>query len=125
MIDEASKRTPVRSLIRAAALTGLAMTAQPVSADTMTAPEIAQRIVGKDLAARRMGMTVHLRYDSDGTVTIRAPFFTGTGTWDWQGDGLCMNVRGGPNPGRSCHAFEDLGDGRFRNSDGMVLRLQE
>lgn len=46
---------PARLLILIAAL-GLSMTAQPVPADTISAAEIAEQIVDRDLVAWRMGM---------------------------------------------------------------------
>lgn len=102
----------------------LSVVAHPALADVMSATEITERIVGKELVGRRMGMRVQLRYDISGAVTIRAPFFSGTGSWQRDGDRLCMTVTGGPNPGTSCHSFEDLGGGRFRNSAGMVLQVR-
>lgn len=110
------------ALILIAALS-LSVVAHPAQAEVMSAAEITEQIVDKDLVARRMGARVHLRYDVSGTATIRAPFFSGTGSWERDGDRLCMTVRGGPNPGTPCHSFENLGGGRFRNSDGMVLQL--
>lgn len=117
------RHTTPRALTMVAALS-LSVAAHPALADVMSATEITERIVGKELVGRRMGMRVQLRYDVGGAVTIRAPFFSGTGSWQRDGDRLCMTVTGGPNPGTSCHSFEDLGGGRFRNSDGMVLQVQ-
>ncbi|SHM41807.1 hypothetical protein SAMN05444389_10912 [Paracoccus solventivorans] len=64
------------ALILIAALS-LSVVAQPAQVEVMSAAEIAEQIVDKDLVARRMGARVHLRYDVSGTVTIRAPFFSG------------------------------------------------
>lgn len=125
--DGAGMRQAGLALVAAAAAAGviLSAAARPALARNMSAAEIAGQIIGKDLSGRRMGMRVHLRYDTDGTVTIRAPFFSGAGSWEQEGDRLCMTVAGGPSPGTSCHSFEDLGEGRFRNSEGMVLRSRE
>ena len=85
------------ALILIAALS-LSVVAQPAQAEVMSAAEIAEQIVDKDLVARRMGARVHLRYDVSGTVTIRAPFFSGTGSWERDGDLLCMTSGAGQIP---------------------------
>ena len=105
-----------------ATVIALSLPAAPILAGVLDADGISAQIIGKELVARRMGMKVHLRYDSDGTVTNRSPFFSGTGSWRRDGNRLCMTVAGAPGPETSCHGFEDLGGGKFRNTDGMVLR---
>ena len=105
-----------------ATVIALSLPAAPVLAGVLDADGISAQIIGKELVARRMGMKVHLRYDPDGSVTIRSPFFSGTGSWRRDGNRLCMTVAGAPGPETSCHGFEDLGGGKFRNTDGMVLR---
>ena len=44
-------------------------------AGVLDADGIGARIIEQDLVGRRMGMKVHLRYDPDGSVAIRSPFF--------------------------------------------------
>ena len=105
-----------------ATVIALSLPAAPVLAGVLDADGISAQIIGKELVARRMGMKVHLRYDPDGSVTIRSLLFSGTGGWRRDGNRLCMTVAGAPGPETSCHGFEDLGGGKFRNTDGMVLR---
>ncbi len=55
------------ALILIAALS-LSVVAHPAQAEVMSAAEIAEQIVDKDLVARRMGARVHLSYDVSGTL---------------------------------------------------------
>lgn len=104
-------------------LTASMLAASPALAATLTQAQIADQIIGKDLVGRRNGMTVRLRYNADGSVAVKAAFITGAGTWAFAGDGLCMTMTKGPRRGKTCTTFEDLGDGAFRNSEGMTLRV--
>jgi len=99
-----------------------AVAAAPASAETMTGAQVMAQIVGKDLVMRRHGMTVHLRYDVDGTVEVKAPLLDGVGRWVLVGDSLCMTLTEGPRRGERCHVFEDIGGGGYKNSEGQILR---
>jgi hypothetical protein len=108
-----------------AALAALALFAfgiAPALAGTMTGEQIAQQIIGQELETSRNGMKVRLRYRTDGSVTMRAPIFSGEGTWALSGDELCMTLTRGPRQGITCHSFEDLGNGRYRNSEGLTIQ---
>ena len=74
---------------------------------------------------KRNGMTVRLRYNENGSVAMKAAFVTGAGTWVYAGDGVCMMMTKGPKRGKTCTAFEDLGNGIYRNSEGFILRVQD
>ncbi len=99
-----------------------AIPVQPVLADAMTGAEITAQIIGKDLVTRRAGMTVHLRYDRDGSVTVKAPLFSGRGHWRLAGSTLCMTLTEGPRRGETCHTFEVMGADSYRNSEGQILQ---
>ena len=103
-------------LLRVLLMAAGTLAAAPALADTMTQAQIATEIIGKDLVGQRTGMTVRLRYDPGGNVTMKAAFVTGAGT-------LCMTMTKGPKRGKTCLTFEKLGDGSFRNSEGMTLRV--
>lgn len=97
----------------------------PVSAETLTQAQIADQIVDKDLIGTRNGMTVRLRYNQNGSVAMKAAFITGAGTWTYASDEICVTMTTGPKRGKTCTAFEDLGDGNYRNSEGLMLRVQK
>ena len=106
-------------------LTAGILAAGPALAEPLTRTEIANQIIGKELVGRRNGMTVRLRYNPDGSVTMKAAFITGAGTWAFSGNGVCMTLTKGPKRGKTCTAFEDLGGGAFRNSEGVTLRVSK
>ena len=96
----------------------------PLSAAVLSKEQISQQIIGKTLAGKRMGMTVRIIYLLDGTVQIKAPFMTGSGTWHFSEPGICMIIKSGPRPGKNCIAFEHLGGNQYRNSEGMTLDIE-
>ena len=106
-------------------LATVTLAAQPALAETLTQAQISSRIIGKDLRATRNGMTVRLRYNHDGSIAMKVALISGAGTWVYAGNGLCMMMTKGPKRGKTCTAFEDLGNGTYRNSEGLILRVQE
>jgi len=117
----------MRKLALAAAITATALmvTALSARAEPMSKDRIAREIIGKTLTAKRKGMTVRLQYKVDGTVQMKAFVITGGGTWEYSDDGICMNMTSGPRKGETCVTFEYLGENKYRNSEGMVLTVQE
>lgn len=110
------------------ALTVLTLCAQTISqahAEPMRNAQIVRQVIGKDLVTRRNGMAVHLRYDGDGSVTVQSLIVSASGTWTLTGDELCMTLTSGPRRGVTCHTFEDIGNGRYRNSEGLILQIRE
>jgi len=101
------------------------LVSQSVFAATLSREQIAQQVIGKDLTTVRLGMTVRLRYNPDGSITMKAGFISGSGTWAYAEEGLCMTMVDGPKRGRTCTSFEMLEDGSYRNSEGQILRVQQ
>jgi hypothetical protein len=116
----------MRKLISGVAiLAALTVTVTPASAENMSKEQITRQIIGKTLITSRKGMKVRLRYNTDGTVRLKAFVISGGGTWEYSDDGLCMNMTSGPKKGRTCVSFEHLGGNKYRNSEGAVLTAQE
>lgn len=112
--------------VMAPALVAIGLLAgMPAPAEILSQDQIARQIIGKDLTTVRLGMTVHLRYNLDGSITMKAAFATGLGHWDYDGDGLCMTMTKGPKRGMTCTEFEALDDGSYRNSEGLILWVQK
>lgn len=107
-----------------AVLVAAVMTSSPAHAEMLTQERIAHEIVGKTLSASRNGLKVRLRYDPDGSLTMKVALITGAGTWIYSDGGLCMTLTKGPKRGKTCTGFEDLGNGRYRNSEGLILQVQ-
>ncbi|MEL6745566.1 MAG: hypothetical protein AAFO68_08905 [Pseudomonadota bacterium] len=93
-------------------------------AGPLTKEAFQQRIVGKTLVAKRMGMTMRMRFEADGTVSMKAPFGSGAGTWVFSGDQVCTTMTSGPRKGSRCGQLTDLGNGKFKNAQGVTLTLQ-
>lgn len=94
------------------------------SAEPLTNEAFQQRIVGKTLVAKRMGMTMRMRFEADGTVSMKAPIGSGAGTWVFSGEQVCTTMTSGPRKGSRCGQLIDLGNGKFKNAQGVTLTLQ-
>lgn len=116
------RRFAAITTITAAALITFAL---PATAEIMSKDRIAKEIIGKTLITMRKGMTVRLQYNTDRTLRMKAFVITGKGTWKYSGNGVCMNMTSGPKKGETCVTFEHLGNNKYRNSEGMVLTVQE
>ncbi len=92
-------------------------------AANLTKDQISSQIIGKTLNAKRMGMRVIIHYNKDGSVSMKAPLFTGTGSWVYQDDGICMDLKTGPRRGKTCVTFEQLGDNKYKNSEGIEFTV--
>ncbi len=108
-------------VIMTAALTA---TTLPATAEIMSTDMIAKEIIGKTLTATRKGMNVRLQYNTDGSVQMKAFVISGSGTWKYSNNGICMNMTSGPKKGETCVTFEHLGGNKYRNSEGLVLTVQ-
>ncbi len=96
-----------------------------MSGDALTQEQMSREIIGKDIAANRMGVGVRLKYLPDGNVTMKALLMSYSGTWEFEGDGLCVTMTGGPRKGRNCMTFTHLGGNRFLSSEGLTLTVQD
>ncbi|MBV2185820.1 MAG: hypothetical protein KUL88_14915 [Rhizobium sp.] len=111
--------------LRPAVFAASVLISQSAFAATLSREQIAQQIIGKDLTTVRLGMTARLRYNVDGSVNMKAGFISGSGSWAYAEDGLCMTMVDGPKRGKTCTTFEALEDGSYRNSEGQILRVQQ
>lgn len=60
----------------------------------LTGEELRAEIVGVELEGRRLGVTIKILHDSDGTSTIRSRFRNRDGTWEIVGNQLCVTWQG-------------------------------
>lgn len=93
--------------------------------ETLAAAGIEDRIIGHAFQGRKGILSVSLRYGTDGTVTLRSPFGTGTGRWTLSGDRLCVKLETGPRNADECLEFTIEPDGTYRASNGMRLTPME
>ncbi|MEC5325796.1 hypothetical protein [Aurantimonas sp. A3-2-R12] len=95
------------------------------AAEILTPQQISQQIVGRTLTASRMGIRVDMIYASDGTVSMKSLLMSGSGSWSYSADGICMVMISGPRRGETCVTFEPLGGGKYVNSEGITLTLRK
>ena len=96
-----------------------------VAAEILPPQQISQQIVGRKLTASRMGMRVDMIYASDGTVSMKSLLMSGSGSWSYSANGICMVMISGPRRGKTCVTFEPLGGGKYVNSEGITLTVRE
>ncbi len=92
---------------------------------TLTKEQISGEIIGKTLDAKRMGLSVTISYKNDGSLTMKFPIMSGSGTWSYNGNGICMLLTNGPRKGRTCVTFEHLGGNKYRNSEGIYFTVRK
>ena len=92
--------------------------------EALTQGQMSRQIIGKELTATRKGVNIRLRYLPDGEVTLKMLVLSFSGTWDFEGDSICMTMVGGPRKGRTCVTFTALGGNEFLNSEGLVMSVQ-
>jgi hypothetical protein len=117
--------SPFRNPLVLALLACAAMPFPAAAEAPLTNVEISRHIIGRDLTAQRAGMDLRIRYDPDGSVRMRILLVSGSGTWRFADDGLCVDMTSGPKRGRACTTFERVGDKTFRNSQGLILKVRD
>ncbi len=115
---------PLPQLIKVVLLATAILIALCVRSDaqqTLSAAEIREEIVGRDLRGRKGIMSVSLRYAGDGTVAMRSPLGTGSGHWTVTGGRLCVRMETGPKQAEECLTIARQPDGTYRASNGLRL----
>jgi hypothetical protein len=64
--------------------------------------------------------TTHL---TDGNLTLVGSGIVARGFWQFEGDAVCRRDTREPVEQEHCVRYERLPDGRYRNSDGVVVCL--
>ena len=103
-----------------AVLAGTALAA----AAPMTLDQFRQELVGMPLCgtpstgpfAGKMLCTVHM---PDGSAVVAGAGVTVRGSWEAEGNKICRRSASDPMDRRRCVEYEHLGNGRYRNSDGV------
>ncbi|MBX6424452.1 MAG: hypothetical protein IRZ09_00785 [Variibacter sp.] len=111
------------------ALAGTALLAgSPLRAAPLTAEEFRREVVGVPLCgtprsgpfAGKALCTVHL---PDGTAVVAGSGVFARGVWEADGGLVCRRGSDDAPERRRCIAYERLGPGRYRNSDGVEVCL--
>jgi len=105
----------------AATLSLATLTTSPAQAASMTAAEIQSEMVGKQLSGRRLGITMNILLNQDGTAVLESTIVDDEGVWRMNGDQLCMKwneFRGGKE---QCSDFSRE-KGGYRMEGGPLLK---
>lgn len=108
-------------------LAAILIASMPLAAtagEALTQEQMSEQIIGKELTATRKGVNVRLRYLPDGEVTVKMLVLSFSGTWDFEGDSICMTMLSGPRKGSNCVTFTALGGNKFLNSEGLTMTVQ-
>ena len=91
------------------------------NAGQLSTTEINSIFSGQSFEMKRMGMKIKVSYFEGGKLTLSSLLFSGEGSWKAANDQLCVNITKGPRKGENCIFLEDLGNGKYKSSDGAIL----
>jgi hypothetical protein len=119
---------PVLRIIALTAAVSLSSGETSVSAEPLTTEQFKQELVGVPLCgipptgpvAGKWLCTVHL---PDGTAVAAGSGLLVRGVWEIDGDRVCRRSPNDPLERRRCVEYERLGEGRYKNSDGVEFCL--
>ncbi len=92
------------------------------AAETLSADQIRQAVIGQSFEAKRMGMTMHIAYSADGSVRLTSAIMNADGRWHLHGDQLCVTFESGPRRGTNCSYLTALDGGAVQTSEGLLMR---
>ena len=92
------------------------------TAETLSADQIRQGVIGQSFEARRMGMTMQIAYSTDGSVRLTSAMMNADGRWHLDGDQLCVTFETGPRRGTNCSYLTALDGGAVQTSEGLLMR---
>jgi hypothetical protein len=94
---------------------------QPVSADDFRRELIDVPLCGTPGTGPVAGKTMCTTHFADGNWTLAGSGLVARGLWQFAGDSVCRRDRTDPVEQERCVRYERLADGRYRNSDGVVV----
>jgi hypothetical protein len=112
-------------LLIAAALIGLAVTwpasAQPVTVDDFLKDLMGVPLCGTPASGPLSGKTLCTVHLSDGTAVVAGAGILVRGVWEAIDGRICRRNPDDPLERRRCVNYERIGEGRYRNSDGVEV----
>jgi hypothetical protein len=107
-------------------LTGCGQSTQPQAGQPVTAAEFRRDLVDLPLCgtpatgsvAKKAVCTIHF---ADGSAILVGSGVVARGYWQFAGDTVCRRDQHDPVEQERCVRYERLPDGRYRNSDGVLI----
>jgi hypothetical protein len=94
---------------------------QPVSADEFRRELVDMPLCGTPATGPVAGKALCTTHFADGNWTLAGSGLVARGFWQFAGDSVCRRDRGDPVEQERCVRYERLTNGRYRNSDGVVI----
>jgi hypothetical protein len=94
---------------------------QPVSADDFRRELVDVPLCGTPATGPVAGKAMCTVHFADGSATLAGSGVVARGFWQFEGDAVCRRDRRDPVEQERCVRYERLADGRYRNSDGVVI----
>jgi hypothetical protein len=100
---------------------GASATGQPVSADEFRRELVDLPLCGTPATGPLAGKAMCTIHFADGSATLAGSGVMARGYWQFEGDTVCRRDQRDPVEQERCVRYERLADGRYRNSDGVVV----
>jgi hypothetical protein len=94
---------------------------QPVSADDFRRELVDVPLCGTPATGPVAGKAMCTTHFADGNWTLAGSGMVARGYWQFAGDAVCRRDQRDPVEQERCIRYERLADGRYRNSDGVVI----
>jgi len=109
--------------ILASSLFALSLTGSAY-AEVLSGDQLQTEVIGKTLVAKRMGMTMRMTFNEDGTITAKSAIRNGQGTWTISGNTLCIEMPMRRSNDDPCQTFSVAGDAQLTSSNGMNFKVE-
>ena len=94
---------------------------QPVSADDFRRELVNVPLCGTPATGPVAGKAMCTIHFADGSATLAGSGVVARGYWQFEGNAVCRRDQRDPVEQERCVRYERLTDGRYRNSDGVVV----
>ena len=94
---------------------------KPVSADDFRRELVDLPLCGTPATGPVAGKAMCTIHFADGNATLAGSGVVARGFWQFEGDAVCRRDQRDPVEQERCVRYERLANGRFRNSDGVVI----
>jgi hypothetical protein len=96
-------------------------TGQPVSADDFRRELVDLPLCGTPATGPMAGKAMCTIHFADGNATLAGSGVVARGFWQFAGDAVCRRDQRALVEQERCIRYERLANGRYRNSDGVVI----
>jgi hypothetical protein len=94
---------------------------KPVSADDFRRDLVDVPLCGTPASGPVAGKAMCTIHFADGSATLAGSGVVARGFWQFEGDAVCRRDERDPVEQERCVRYERLANGRYRNSDGVVI----